>query len=405
MADSGPLLDFAAFDSSNDDAARPKYEQLRDHIAGEIRAGRLAPGTALPSEHRLAESLRFARSTIRQAMAALEREGLVRRVHGKGTFVHEAARVRARDGRNLFALIVPETQAGYYPSLQRSFEEAAARLHGQVIVCNSNNDIDRQGNAILQLIDNRVAGVAIVPTTTLPTPAFHLRQLQDREIPVVCCSRPVEGVSTPLLQIPFEEIGRRAGEAVAAAGHRRVTYIGTAGAKSSEAYERGFRAAFRAFSLGDLDIQSRDLATHGSDLGGREREQEISQVLDALWSNDSPPTAIFFSSDALAEIAHMLLIRRGLSVPKDISLVGFGGSRRHGALPRQLTSVTVDEIQLGREAIRLLDRMRHGETPIDSDESHDMPLGLSDGKTLAPRYPLNNHSAIPSSFPLAHDST
>ena len=404
MADSGFNANFQLFDASTDDAGRPKYEQLRDHIAGEIRSGRLAPGASLPSEHRLAELLQFARSTVRQAMAALEREGLIRRVHGKGTFVHEAARVRSRDGRDLFALIVPETQAGYYPSLQRSFEEAAAALHGQVIVCNSNNEIERQGNSILQLIDHRVAGVAIVPTTNPKTPAFHLRQLQRHGIPVVCCSRGVAGVSAPLLGIPFEDIGRRAGEAIAAAGHRHVAFIAPTRATSSEGYERGFRAALRAFSNGDTEmtahygsIPSPDAASH---------EEEISQTLEELLNSDQPPSAIFTSFDSVAEVVHMLLIRRGLRIPEDISLVGVGGSQRHGAFLRRLTSITIDEVQLGRAAIEMLERMRHGDLPVDSDEQQDMPIALNPGKTLTrPRTLASGFSPIPQPSVLAHDST
>lgn len=360
---------------------RPKYERLREYIVNQIESGQLKAGMALPSEHRLADVLQIARSTVRQAMASLERDGLVRRVHGRGTYVHDDARRRLSPEQGLLALIVPETQAGFYPSLQRSFEEAATKLHKQVIVCNSNNEVDRQGNSILQLIDHRVAGVAIVPTTNPPTPAFHIRQLQQHDIPVVCCSRRIDGVQAPLLAIPFEEVGRRAGQAIREAGHTRVAYIGTERSTASEAYERGFRAAMRRAGEGLIDIQvfydsvaTPDVAAH---------ESEVAAALDKMFSHGEGPTAIFASFDSLAELIYVLLSRRGLRVPEDVSLVGFGGSVRNGALARRLTSVTIDEIRLGREAVELLDQMRHGELPIDTSETREIPLGLSNGSTLA----------------------
>src|SRR4051812_25105652 len=88
---------------------KPKYEVLKDHFVKAIKSGQLKSGTALPTELRMCESLGIGRSTVRQAMQVLEQEGLIRRVQGKGTFVHDEARVRLKEGMQLFALIVPET--------------------------------------------------------------------------------------------------------------------------------------------------------------------------------------------------------------------------------------------------------------------------------------------------------
>jgi GntR family transcriptional regulator of arabinose operon len=78
----------------------------------------------------------------------------------------------------------------------------------------------------------------------------------------------------------------------------------------------------------------------------------------------------------------MLLARRGVRVPDDVSLLGFGGGRRQGALAQQLTSITIDEEQLGHDAVELLDQMRRGDLPIESNETRWVRLGISDGATL-----------------------
>ena len=172
----------------------PKHEQLRAYLLAELQAGRLKPGESLPTEIALAEATRISRSTVRQALAGLERNGLIRRVRGRGTFIHEDARARIRGGLDIFALIIPESRSGFYPSLQRGFNEAAAAIQNQVIVSDTDNDPLKQADVILQLIDKSVAGVAIVPTTISPTPSHQLRPLQDRNIPVVFCHRRVEGI-------------------------------------------------------------------------------------------------------------------------------------------------------------------------------------------------------------------
>ncbi|MFI4874353.1 MAG: GntR family transcriptional regulator [Blastopirellula sp. JB062] len=369
------MADFAWSDAAD---AQPKYEQVRDYVVSQIESGAIKSGAALPSEHRLAEALKVARSTIRQALAALEQGGLVHRIHGKGTFVHDEARQRINNqkGQGLLALVVPETEAAFYPSLQRSFESAAAELHNQVIVCNTNNDIDKQGSAILKLIDLQVSGVAIIPTASLPTPAFHIQQLQKHGIPVVCCSRSVAGVQTPLLAIPHDKVGRRAGEAIRQAGHTRVAFFSSGHGAVSTAYDREFRKAMGPEANVSVFVASCKPTDY-------ERLQAESQeALEEMFRQPHPPTAIFCGFDSLAEWIYLQLLRLGLRVPQDISVVGFGGSFRGGGLASQLASVTVDEIGLGQQAIELLAKMRCGELAFDVAESRELPLSFSGGHTL-----------------------
>src|SRR4051812_19832486 len=102
------------------DPARPKHERLREYLVGELAARRLKPGDALPTELELASTLMISRSTVRQALAALDRDGLIRRVQGKGTFVSDEPPERVEPRRGLlFALVSPEIRSGFYPSLLR----------------------------------------------------------------------------------------------------------------------------------------------------------------------------------------------------------------------------------------------------------------------------------------------
>lgn len=359
-------------------AAAPKYEQTRNLIISQIQSGELRSGAALPSEIRLSENLQVARSTVRQALSSLERDGLVRRIHGKGTFIHEEAAQRLRKPRELFALVVPETETAFYPSLQRSFEQAAAAFHDQVIVCNSNDNLDKQASIILQLIDLQVAGVAIVPTTSSGTPAFHIRQLQKHGIPVVCCSRPVLGTESPLISIPFEKVGLLAGHEIRKAGHRSVAFFSNTVSQASMAYEAGLRKSLgndvkiSAFAASDCIATNYESVT-----------EQSAAALDKMLAGDQPPTAIFCSFDSLAESLYVLLAQRGLKVPQDISIVGVGGVFRGGGLSRHLASVTIDELPLGEQAIELLMRMRRNELAIDSREVRELSLAFSAGSTLA----------------------
>jgi len=65
----------------------PIYEQILRQIKGQIIAGELPPGAPLPSIRRLARELQISVITTKRAYEELDREGLIDRVGGKGTFV------------------------------------------------------------------------------------------------------------------------------------------------------------------------------------------------------------------------------------------------------------------------------------------------------------------------------
>jgi len=67
----------------------PLYYQLKEVLRQQIRAGHLAPNTAIPSEPELVAHYHVSRATVRQALTELVNEGLLYRLHGKGTFVCE----------------------------------------------------------------------------------------------------------------------------------------------------------------------------------------------------------------------------------------------------------------------------------------------------------------------------
>ncbi len=65
----------------------PLYEQLKQIIEEKIKSGEWKPDDQLPSERELVEQYKVSRITVRQAINLAERDGLVKRIHGVGTFV------------------------------------------------------------------------------------------------------------------------------------------------------------------------------------------------------------------------------------------------------------------------------------------------------------------------------
>jgi GntR family transcriptional regulator, phosphonate transport system regulatory protein len=69
---------------------KTQWEQLYESLRSEIRAGGLAPGERLPTEHELSARHGVSRNTVRRAYLALSQEGAIRSVNGRGSFVMQA---------------------------------------------------------------------------------------------------------------------------------------------------------------------------------------------------------------------------------------------------------------------------------------------------------------------------
>jgi GntR family histidine utilization transcriptional repressor len=69
--------------------AKPRYQQLKDHIIGRISSGDLQPSDRVPSENELVAAMRVSRMTANRALRELTTEGYVERIAGRGTFVSD----------------------------------------------------------------------------------------------------------------------------------------------------------------------------------------------------------------------------------------------------------------------------------------------------------------------------
>jgi len=70
-----------------DDASLPMYQRIKNTIQSKVNNGEWPPGTLIPSENKLASDLSVSRMTINRPFRELAAEGVLKRVHGLGTFV------------------------------------------------------------------------------------------------------------------------------------------------------------------------------------------------------------------------------------------------------------------------------------------------------------------------------
>ncbi|RLV48857.1 GntR family transcriptional regulator [Nocardioides mangrovicus] len=96
------------------DGPRPKHAQLSDVLA-ELAAHELGPDVAIPSERELMSAYDVSRATVRKAIESLVADGLLHRIHGKGTFV---SRPRLESNLHLASFSQDMRRRGLTPSTQ-----------------------------------------------------------------------------------------------------------------------------------------------------------------------------------------------------------------------------------------------------------------------------------------------
>ena len=103
-------------------AVQPLYAAAEARLRAQIAGGRWKPGAALPPEHELAAELGISQGTLRRALAGLERQRVIERRQGVGTYVTEATSERALF--HFFRAVLPD---GARPSPTTRIEEFATR--------------------------------------------------------------------------------------------------------------------------------------------------------------------------------------------------------------------------------------------------------------------------------------
>lgn len=359
---------------------RRKSRLIRQYIVDQLESGKLKHGDCLPSETELARSLGVGRYSVRQALAELSRSGMVQRVKKRGTVVTvERPSAQPKRDRSGFGLILPEMRSGIYPSLIKGFGEGAATAQQELTTCETAGDIYRQGDTILRLLEKEVSGVAIVPAFD-PMPEYQLLALRSRGVPVVFCHRRTTKLKAPLIGWSFDEVGRLAAATLTELGHRRLAFVDVAPSVANAGYLSGFMSELQRRAIPFSD-ESVFIGSHFLVDAESHHEEEL---VARLLNHPQRPTGVFCGDDYVSERLFLAAMRRGLRVPEDLSIIGFGPTFRDGPMRAGLAAVVVDEVKLGHRAARILSEIGDGRRRQDDEQEILLPVKVLPGQSLGP---------------------
>ena len=267
-------------------------------------------------------------------------ESAIRKLNYRPNLV---ARSLAKQRTHTIGMIVPDIANPFFPMVVRGAEDAAQKHGYNLLLCNSDDNLDKEESAVALLLSKRVDGILLTKAAGDFRPGLR-KMIADVSIPFVLVMRTYpkltkDAVITDDYQGAYEAVSH-----LARAGRRRIGLI-SGPLKISNAIARwqGFHDALKARNLpydpelvieGDYRIES----------GVRGGHSLLSRRPDGIYvANHLMTVGLLKAADEM-----------GLRCPEDFGLVSFDDYPWLGIFRPRLTTVELPKHQLGSEAAELL---------------------------------------------------
>ncbi|MBI0298449.1 LacI family DNA-binding transcriptional regulator [Streptomyces sp. PRKS01-29] len=271
---------------------------------------------------------------------------------------NRVARSLRKQRSSVIALIIPDIENPFFTSLARGVEDAAQRTSLSVVLCNSDEDTDKERRYLEVALGEQMAGVIVAAASQDQT---DLGPLTDRRVPVVAVDRRPRDAEVDAVRVDNHHGGEVATRHLLQAGYHRIACItGPEGASTSEERLAGHRAALRA-AQGGAAAADNTYVRHADFRvdGGRAAMRELLALPE-------PPDAVFVANN-LMTIGVLDALRETGRTPPDVGVLSFGDVPWASLVRPSLTAVELPSYELGRTAADLLlQRMDGSVSPVQT---------------------------------------
>lgn len=255
-----------------------------------------------------------------------------------------ARRLRMNSGRaHLVGLIIPDIQNPFYAEIARGVEDAAYANEYALILCNSDENVEKERFYLDVMRDESVDGLVLPPFDETDRAVVDM---VNSGMPVVCVDRSLARLKTDLVEVDNYQGALEAVHHLIEKGHTSIGLIeGRSQVSTSRERRRGYLDALAAHGL----TARKDCMRAG------DFKQESGRVLaNELLDLRRPPTALFVCNNLMTVGALAAIHHRGLAVPRDVAVVGFDDLPWAEALDPPPTVVRQPAYEVGRQAMELL---------------------------------------------------
>lgn len=271
-------------------------------------------------------------------------------------------------------VVISEIRNPFFTAAARGIEDETLSQRYNIVLCNTDEDPEREEAGLQLLAAQQIDGLIIAPTGVR---CASLLALAESGVPIIQIDRSSPDLKAPLVGVNNEEGAYRAISYLIGLGHRRIAALINLDAISTQRERlKGWERAHREAGLPvdeDLIVRA-DPRFYGVvpgeagslSLAGpvvrRQTMPSAYEVLQGLFNLPQRPSAIFVGSNQLTLGTLYAFRACGLRCPEDISLISFDDHDWAPLFSPPLTVVRQPTYQLGQAAARLLMRMIQGES-------------------------------------------
>ena len=272
--------------------------------------------------------------------------------------------VGLKTGRtNIIALVVPGIRNVYYPKLATCVQNYADEKGYMMLLCSTDYSLEKEKKIIEKLCSQKVSGVMI---TTCSNENAHIKKLKSYNIPYIYLNRTYEDDLERCLRVNNRAAAAAAVSYLIEMGHKKIggLFRSFDNMIYRERYE-GMKDAIFAHGLEfDENLVLFDI----------EDSEKSYQIIEKHLRKEERPGAFFASDDMLAYGMYKVAYDLKLSIPEQLSIVGFDNSLMADVIAPHLTTCEMPTERLAQLAVEYID------TYIRTGEMIHMPV--LEGKML-----------------------
>lgn len=225
---------------------------------------------------------------------------------------NEMARALFRRKSNMIGLVIPAVSHPFFAELAQHLEYYADQRDYKLLLCNSNRDVDKELKYIEMLKKNQVDGII------MGSSVLEVEHYLNIDLPIVSFDRVIAD-NIPVVASDSYMGGRLAAELLIEKGCRKPVYVfrGIGGP-----HHRALLASGRAKGFGDK-LESHGIEPLYLPLEIAEGDAANEDIIARIFEERSDIDSVFASSDVIAAEVIQACSRAGLSIPRDIKLIGY----------------------------------------------------------------------------------
>ncbi|MFC9650609.1 MULTISPECIES: LacI family DNA-binding transcriptional regulator [unclassified Streptomyces] len=252
----------------------------------------------------------------------------------------------------LVGLVLPELQNPIFPAFAEVIGGALAQQGLTPVLCTQTKGGVSEADYVELLLQQQVSGVVFAGGlfAQADAPHDHYRLLAERKIPVVLINAPIENLDFPCISCDDAVAVEQAWRHLASLGHERIGLV--LGPSDHVPSRRKLAAALAAAKAARTKLPDEHVERTMFSLEGG--HAAATRLLDR------GVTGIICASDPLALGAVRAARRRGLDVPREVSVVGFDDSAFMNCTEPPLTTVRQPIEAMGRAAVEMLSAQIQG---------------------------------------------